>query len=404
MEEISRRDALRLGVGVVASGFGFGFASAPKAKIIAGSGQDVLIARHVVLEGTYRDIGRALGELGKAHGARLGAGEAAMTAKRAAWFEKNWPELASRAKGLTDVYGAKGVDPFGLSYNVMTGPGCSCSYYPPDRTTVGHALLSRNYDFSTGTLAHLTGSQAPSGARGFTADPYLIETRPKGGIATLMMVSYDLGAGCIDGMNEHGLGVALLADDQAGGGGRAAGNQVGLGEIEVPRFLLERCRNVEECIALAKKIPYYFTFIPCHYIVGDPTGHSAVIEWEAVTKKLHIVEGGRKPQVVTNHLLSAHPDGLKRPDDGPGGSFTRYKKLRKEIDPRGKMSKAEIIAFHKSVMPPGSGAAVGQPVGRTLWHSIYDLKARTLEISFYLRDDPAAERGQKRTPYLRFGL
>ena len=58
-------------------------------------------------------------------------------------------------------------------------------------------------------------------------------------------------------------------------------------------------------------------------------------------------------------------------------------------------SKAEIISFHKSVMPRGTGAAVDQPVGRTLWHSLYDLKDRSLEISFYLHDDTSGENGQK---------
>lgn len=380
----------------------------PKPTLIAGSASDALMARHVVLSRSQSQIGKQLALLGKAHHATIGDIDKSMGIKRAAWFRENWPQVAERGTGSAAGMGVdsknSAKDIYSLSYNVMAEFGCSCSYYPPDRTTTGHALLSRNYDFSTGTIAHLTGRPSPKGARGFTADPYIIECRPSDGIATLMMVSYDLVAGCIDGINEHGLAVALLADDQAGGGGRSTGSQVGLGEIEVPRFFLERCRNVAECIALAKKIPYYFTFIPCHYIVGDPSGHSAVIEWEAETKKLHIVEGGRKPQVVTNHLLSAHPDSLSKADDGTGGSYTRYKKLRNAIDPRGKMSKAEIIQFHQSVMPAGSGAPIEKPVGRTMWHSLYDLNERSLSISFYLRDDPKGPMGQVRTAYKTFRL
>lgn len=374
--------------------------------VIAGSATDALIARHVRLAGSQREIGRQLAELGRAHGAAFGAIEPAMGKARTQWFKDLWPDLAERGAGAAAAHKADATkeDIYSLGYNFRSNFGCSCSYYPPDRTTTGHALLSRNYDFSTGTLAELRGQGRPANTRGFTADPYLIETRPDKGIATLMMVSYDLIAGCIDGINEHGLAVALLADDQANGGGRSAGAQIGLGEIEVPRFFLERCRNVDECIALANKIPYYFTFIPCHYIVGDASGRSAVIEWDVAAKKLHVSEGAKKPQVVTNHLLFAHPNGMSRPDDGPGGSFTRYKKLRKAIDPRGKMSKAEIIAFHQDVMPKGSGAKLEQAVGRTLWHSLYDLKARSLSISFYLRDDPGAPMGQVRTAYKTYQL
>jgi predicted choloylglycine hydrolase len=400
--EISRRDALKLGGGLAAAGMlGFGD-TAPAAKVVAGSGADAMIVRHVKLSGSYKQIGQQLAALGKRHGAELGEVDPQVLAKRKAWFRAHYPELAERGEGVASVLGEKG-DPFSVSYNDFV-PGCSCSYYPPDRTTTGHALLSRNYDFSTGTLAQMMGQASDGKHRGFTADPYLLETHPTTGYATLMMVSYDLVAGCIDGMNEHGLGVALLADDQGHGEGRATGAQVGLSEIKTPRFFLERCRTVSECVALAPSIPYYFTFIACHYIVGDPSGHSAVIEWEPVSKKLHIVEGGKKPQVVTNHMLSAFPDGMSHPDDGVGGSFTRYKALRKAIDPRNRMSKAEIIAFHQSVMPKGTGAAMGQAVGRTLWHGIYDLEARTLDISFYMHDSPDGPLRQKRTGYLKFGL
>jgi len=405
--DLTRRDALRAGL-AVATVLLISTASAQtKATVIAGSTSDALIARHVRLSGSQRDIGKALAVLAQGHGGITGKVSPEEGRKRAAWFRTHWPELIERGQGAANQLG---VDPkdasqdiYSVSYNTRAPFGCSCSYYPPERTTTGHALLSRNYDFSTGTLAELSGRPKPPGVRGFTADPYLIECRPEKGFDTLMMVSYDILAGCIDGINEHGLAVALLADDQARTAVRAEGPEPGLGEIEVPRFFLERCRNVEECIALAKIIPYYFTFIPCHYIVGDATGRSAVIEWEASSKKLHIVEGARRPQVVTNHLLSTNQDGMNRADDGPGGSFTRYKKLRKAIDPRAKLSKAEIIKFHQSVMPPG-GSPVNRPVGRTLWHSLYDLKERSLSISFYLRDQANAPMGQVRTPYRKFTL
>jgi hypothetical protein len=42
-------------------------------------------------------------------------------------------------------------------------PGCSVVYYPPSTTVTGKGYLSRNYDFSIGTLADLMQVAARSG-------------------------------------------------------------------------------------------------------------------------------------------------------------------------------------------------------------------------------------------------
>ncbi len=395
-----------VGTGALALGgaAAFPFNSKPNAKVIAGSANDALIARQVVLSGTETEIGRAIAELGAIHNARLGSLTHGSAKARRAWYDANWSALAARGKGAcaelkTDFF-SENVDAFSLSYNANFAAGCSCSYYPPDRTATGHALLSRNYDFSTGTLADLTGQpEKGKGQRGFTADPYLMEIHPKGGYATMMMVAYDLLAGCIDGMNEHGLGVALLADDQAGNATPAKGAMAGISEIEMPRFLLERCKTVEEAIAVAKDIPYYYTFIPCHYIVGDASGDSVVLEWGVSDKKLRVVRGSRKPQAVTNHLLSDY----KEAQLPIGNSFDRFRALKAGFATP-KLSEGKIIKTHQSLMPRGSGAVVKGPVGRTLWHALYDLTARSMKISFYLGESSEGDLKQRRTNYLEFSL
>ncbi|MEQ1932754.1 MAG: C45 family peptidase [Fimbriimonadaceae bacterium] len=403
--KISRREAL-IATGAIALGGTTAFALKPKprTKVIAGSASDALIARHVVISGSQSEVGKQIAQLGASHRAKLGSLTNESAKARRAWYQTYWPELSARAKGtcteLKKDYLSSTVDVFSLSYNSDFAAGCSCSFYPPDRTESGHALLGRNYDFSTGTLADLVGQpERGKGQRGFTADPYLMEIHPNGGYATLMMVAYDLLSGCIDGMNEHGLGVALLADDQANDAPRSSGAAAGISEIEMPRFLLERCKTVEDAIVAVKDVPYYFTFIPCHYIVGDASGNSAVLEWGARDKKLRVVRGARKPQAVTNHLLSA----FKEDQLPAGNSFDRYRTLKAGFAVP-KLSEAQIIKTHQSVMPRGSGTPMEGPVGRTLWHSIYDLTARSMKISFYLGESTEGDLNQRRTRYQEFSL
>jgi hypothetical protein len=61
------------------------------------------------------------------------------------------------------------------------------------------------------------------------------------------------------------------------------------------------------------------------------------------------------------------------------------------------MSTEEIKDAHSCVHREDPGAKV-----RTLWHGIYDAADRSLEISFYLGDDP--EGTVRRSEYLTFGL
>lgn len=99
----------------------------------------------------------------------------------------------------------------------------------------------------------------------------------------------------------------------------------------MPRYLLEKAESAAHARQLLKKAPYYATFIPCHYIVCDPTGDSFVFEVDDEDKK-HIVDGMGAPQVVANHLFAKHKaDNLPK-----GDTYDRYRTLVAEIGKRGK--------------------------------------------------------------------
>jgi len=109
--------------------------------------------------------------------------------------------------------------------------------------------------------------------------------------------------------------------------------------------------------------------------------------------------------MVTNHPLYAF-EGKALPADGELGSFSRYARLQKEVEARGVMSADDVKATNRCVMQRFTDDAPrGRPPVRTLWHAVYDLDALTLEVDFYLGDDPqGSDLRQRRSGYKTFKL
>lgn len=360
-------------------------------RVVAGSPSDFMTVRYLGLTGTDLEIGRALAKVASTnHGVLLSQGEHELVDAQLQWFKDKWPAQYQRTLGVEQFFGKKG-DTTSLGYDMDVAPGCSTVFYPGRLVTNGHSMLSRNYDFSLAKYAELTGRKAPSGARAMTADPYVVQSRPRGGYASLYVCSYDLLAGCIDGINEKGLAVALLADDMSSD--KKATRGPGLSEVTLTKFLLDTCASAAEARKALAAVEYHYSFTPCHYIVCDESGDSFVWEIAPDLSKQYVVEGNGKPQIVTNHLLSRFgTDSLPA-----GNSFDRYRMLQAELAEKvGKTTPDEVRTNNACVaVPPAvQGAA-------TLWHSVYDLHDKTLKISFFLGHENDVER---RTPYLLFKL
>jgi penicillin V acylase-like amidase (Ntn superfamily) len=364
--------------------------------IVAGSASDFMIVRHLRLAGTNEHIGKELAALAmRLHEVGPPSDDADLVARRIAWFRAHWPEHAERAQGVAEAFGRRaaenGFDPTVLLYNAAVVPGCSTVYYPGACVTTGHAMLSRNYDFSTDRYAELIGRQAPAGTRPFTADPYVIEVHPDRGHAALYVCAYNLLA-AIDGINEKGLAVALLADDSSPRIEPPRTDGTGVAELTMVRYLLDRCATAKEAREVLAAVPYSWSFVPCHYIVGDASGDSFVWEIAPDLTRRFVVDGGGAPQVVTNHLLSRFPGELPQ-----GNSFDRYRRLQARIREIGPKLTPEQVASTNAcaAVPAGAQGAA------TLWHSVYDLAGRTLRVSFWLGRRDGTER---RTEYLEFRL
>lgn len=364
---------------------------------VAGGPTDLMIVRRLRLEGTNEQIGAKLTEIARTrHHVDEPKGDPAILKQELTWLKGHYPEQYARSMGCAKAFGitpGKGnFDPTAIGYNIgLAKPGCSVVFYPGGSVSNGHSMLSRNYDFPTGRYGEIIGRQPARGARSFTGDPYIIETHPDKGYASLFTCAYDLLGGAIDGVNEKGLAVALLADDMSTN--KRPANGYGLSEVTLPRFVLERCATAKQARAALKSVPYYYTFTPCHYMICDASGDSFIWEIEPDKTKRYVVDGKGKPQIVTNHLVSK-TDGYHMPN---GNSYDRFRRLRTEIENRkGRITPKDVQVINTCVAVPteARGAA-------TLWHAVYDLKARKVKISFFLGKGP---KGERRTPYLDFGF
>lgn len=366
-----------------------------ESRILAGGApNDFLTVRHLRVEGTDREIGRALARHARAvHGPAAGRFPVDPTLQRARrrWFAQHHPVLAERMVGVAEEHG---VDPRDDRWDVAwlatydTPAGCSVVAYPGEGTKDGHTLLGRNFDFPTATLTQMYGLPPLPGERPLAADPWVVELRPTGGYASIVTGIMDVMGG-MDGVNEAGLAVALLADNESLHQEPTLGPQVGLSEQQIVRYLLDTCATVDEAkeaLLLAKQ---YYVFVPCHYVVVDRSGRSFVWEHSPGHNQEHIVEPpsdlhGR--MICTNHLLHRWPDPALLPDETAEAgtaalSYSRWRSLHTQNASGALVDTDDVREQLRSVRFEAPDVGV-----RTFWNAVYDLDGASVELSFYLHD------------------
>jgi hypothetical protein len=362
--------------------------------IAGGQAGDFLTVRHLRAEGAQGDIGRALAAAAEAtHGDAARPRPVAdpiVEQARRRWFDTNHPTHARRLEGIADHFG---LDPLDMrhscdwlgTYDVPAG--CSVAFYSGAGTKDGHGLLSRNFDFPTATFTQITGQPPLPDERPLAADPWVIELHPDGGYASVVVGIMDL-MGAMDGINEAGLAVALLADNETPDPEPTGQPQVGLSEQQVVRYLLDRCATVEEAKQALLLAKHYYFFTPCHFVVADRSGASFVWEHSPRRNRELIVEPGPHAGrlVCTNHLLHRWPDPSQLPEEtGPIGTaaltYQRWRALNEALEDGAVVDRDDIRAQFASV-------SFRAPIveARTFWHALYDVDDASMEVSFYLRD------------------
>ncbi|GAA1319608.1 C45 family peptidase [Pseudonocardia xinjiangensis] len=378
-------------------------------EIVAGSSTDFMAVRHVTASGSQVEIGRAL-----AAQARLAYDWAPVPANRVkararrAWFARHWPQHLERMQGAAEALGldleADEVYLDGLT-GIPTGSACSASYYPPASTVDGRAVLGRNYDFfttsATALFALLAGAPAPDGNEPpMSSRPHVLTSVPDGGPATTVLSMNELD-GCMEGINEHGLAVALLiADAESASGPVDAGPQVGVSSVQLPRFLLDTCATAAEAVDALLGAKQYDLGTPLHYLVADRSGDAFV--WErGPGGDEHVVRADSGALCVTNHLVHRHRDPADLPADNAETMLTyqRYRTISERS--AGDGLSGERMREALDAVRVDAATDMGYPV-RTVWRTVFDLELGTMATRFYLGG--AADGAPRYSPELEFAV
>ena len=377
-------------------------------EVVAGGAGDAFQVTYLRLAGSDRAIGRRLAEIAHAeHGSGPLEADPLVTRAQRAYFERYFPAHVERMRGVADAFG---VDFDAATSNVSKlhfgfgRPGCTVAYYPPELCADGGGLLSRNFDFTTGTWAGRL-PQEPGDER-VCGRPYVMELWPDGGYASIAVCAYDLLGGVVDGMNSEGLAVALLADDEVmerwdleG----ARGPRPGFDVIQIGRFLLETCATAEEARVALLEAKLYHHEVPCHYVIADASGDSFV--WENAVGLTHgyvIEREPGQPLVSTNFMHHLHPEEELPDELHPNGSFNRHRAIQACVDAApGPVTLEFVKRTAESVAQTSAAPAAPIAPGRTLWHAIYAPSEGRVEIDFYLGESGDEIR---RSGYLAFEL
>jgi hypothetical protein len=134
----------------------------------------------------------------------------------------------------------------------------------------------------------------------------------------------------------------------------------------------------------------------------------------------HVIDGAGTPQVVTNVQIHTHPTGDAMAMETviiENNAFWRYATLTRRIAEHPEPFTAVDFRANSAcvnvqrVLAAMDGGQAGKSVAadvqaRTLWHSLYDQHAKTVEFSSYLGDVEHADgtRTEHRSDYLKFTL
>ncbi|MFC7876857.1 C45 family autoproteolytic acyltransferase/hydolase [Isoptericola sp. NPDC057391] len=375
-----------------------------------------LTVRHVRIRGSNEEIGEELGRIARfryvvpAEDLLLPADVAE---SRREWAASRYPELLARRVGVARAFGLDLADPtvdaLGVGYNMrLPSPpsmaGCSVITAP---TVDAGIVVQRNFDFGFLSLPDAVfGPDSFPEAPAMLSEPYLMEIHPTdGGMSALFMCAFDLCNGVIDGMNEAGLVVSMMQlIDRSASTFSAPDIGPGLNELEVLRFILDRCRTVADARRVFEEERTYLSWMPCHYIVADADGVVMMAEpGDDGTMQTVVQRDGAMRS--TNHSLLRQVPESWADDPEMGGSRDRLQRMDAHVaaDVDHPVTAARLARVADQVAVSTRWPESGMVVGGTLWSASYRPRDRELSIRFWSR--PAADgTNPDLSPEMRFRL
>lgn len=253
----------------------------------------------------------------------------------------------------------------GLINMKIEKPEIACSAFTA-KLANGDFIMARNYDFEK-TNSAIVLTDSPKGAKSVSSvDLHFLDLSPDKDVEgisdniKMLATTYTP----LDGLNEHGLSVAIFMTYQ--GDKTVATNQntekPDITSTTLLRLMLDKASNVDEAVELAKKYDMHDSAgTSFHYMVADASGRSAVLEWANGTdktdndgskRKLHVTyndkdehigsaEAAADYQWVTNFILL--PNYYESDEDKSG--FDRYKSIESQLNEKNGVLKDETEAL-----------------------------------------------------------
>jgi hypothetical protein len=361
------------------------------------------------LKGTNRQIGRAFASWGREQ-FRTGPVPCPSRGEIAAqrrFFARFYPSYYERMIGVADVFGLpvdEGAHDLSSLWFDVGIPGCSTAFVPGGRMVSGHHHVLRNMDFGVNL-----SPQAPFRP---SSRIMAIDTEPDEGYASLAMVVFDL-MGAMDGINEKGLVVVCnsRADHRLDPSYKFEPDphpQPGLNELQLVRYLLDTCADIEEAKDALLSLRWYYSYTPCLYLVADARGRALVCHKSASGNRICLTEREGEPLVMTNFSLTRFSSDEEMPEeDGreKGFVYTRYRAARDGIESSPEpLSTEQLAAIAESAsfdVLTGPRSAGDDRPDRTIWTGIYDIEKRRMLTSCYLGE---REDGTNRSEFVELSL
>ncbi len=164
-----------------------------------------------------------------------------------------------------------------------------------------------------------------------------------------------------DGLNEHGLAMALLAVPQARA--PSVAGRPTLGPLLMIRLVLDRSRTVSEALSLLAGHNLQVGDPPVHFFLADATGQAAIVEY---VDGAIVVTANDGPWLAVTNFVVAGTSPESRPS-----LCSRYRTVTESLSGcGGRMAAPEALALL---------SAVSQPI--TMWSVVYELTSGRVTVA-----------------------
>lgn len=219
-------------------------------------------------------------------------------------------------------------------------------------------------------------------------NPVLLTTSPKGGHTAIAMnnppkmnvnstgdihfldklVNLSLPYGSVDGINEHGVAIAILSSTKVSYPKKS--RQITISDFAITRLILDKASSVDEAIELIRPFNLFgYPVESFHFIVADSLGNAAIIEY--VNGELVVTTNEKNYIVITNTLIYNNERNVMRKCD-------RYKNINEVLN------RSNGIITEKDAL---GLLEINKAKNQEVWSSVFNLTQRKMIIKFHNDDN-----------------